>query len=100
MSAPPILVCCTPWMAPYVSGHHWTHAKSCPTPDRNQKVRPHIVTEQVAARLEHPAGADLASATGLQAWLSHPDGCLCAHCVFVNGNLDRDDDTAFEGSWS
>jgi hypothetical protein len=37
----PELDCCSPWKAPYPSGHHWTHSKRCPiSPGAKVKTAP------------------------------------------------------------
>jgi hypothetical protein len=51
----------------------------------------------------HPALPDAddqreASAlTPLRVWFSHPTGCLCDPCAWVDHWIDRDDDRTLEG---
>ena len=87
----PTLVCCTPYLAWYPSGSHWTHADDCSV-DPNQKLERKRPRGVVAARLNHPAGDALDGAVGVTAWLSHPLGCICVHCAYVSYWIDARDD--------
>jgi len=93
----PTLDCCDPFLAPYGSGYHWTHSRTCSLPSmRNQKVRDVTPrTHLVESRLTHPAGSALT-----ETWQDHDPSCDCEPvCRYVNAWMDRDDDTAFEGAW-
>jgi hypothetical protein len=53
-----------------------------------QKIGNEKTPEQIAKarwRATHPAGA-------VDTWESHPSGCACMQCAYVDHWLDRDDD--------
>lgn len=86
-------MCCEPRLIQYPSGLHWTHSRFCAVVScRNQRVRQHDLTPELDARLRHPAGADFAPVNPVAIWRSHPHGCLCEACGYVDHHLDRDDD--------
>lgn len=91
--AVPELACCDPYLAPYPSGHKWTHSRNCTVAlNRGQKVRQHDVTPRQDALLRHPAGSDLAGMNPVSVWRSHPTGCVCMFCEYVDHHLDDNDD--------
>lgn len=88
------LSCCTPYKAPYPSGHHWTHSRSCSTADAGQRVRVYPMSDKAAARIAHPAGSALPP---VQTWGAHPVGCNCDEgCGYVNHHADDNDDRTLE----
>lgn len=100
----PVLICCTPSREQYASGLHWTHSKSCTSPDRNQKVRDHRpIPPKVRAQIEHPAAWGTVGESACGAYAYHPEGCLCVSCAMFDVNyiqhwMDRDDDRTLEGT--
>ena len=87
----PELECCTPYLAPFPSGYHWSHSLHCSIIEqRGQKVRQHDSTAKIDAAL-HPAGANIGRSP-VAIWRSHPHGCRCTPCSYVNYHLDDDDD--------
>jgi hypothetical protein len=88
----PELACCVPQVAPFPSGMRWVHSRSCPTANRNQKVRAEdLQRSKEHARFLHPAGKDLPAVTGHSAarmWRVHPYDCTCEPCRFIDAHLD------------
>lgn len=76
------MACCRPRSARGAARLHWFHSRDC-------LLTPGVEIEGKSAT--HPAGTDLPS-TPLRSWFAHPHGCRCTDCVYVELNLDRDDD--------
>ena len=100
----PRLECCTPWLSGYPSGSHWTHSKSCPTPERGQKVRIHRpLPPRVQDLITHPAAEGVVGDAAVRVYAAHPRDCICVTCAlvdigYIEHHSDDDDDRTLEGT--
>lgn len=80
----PRVACCTPFSGRGPARLHWFHADDCVLTPRRE----------IEPKSTHPADADEEHDLANLPWRLHPKGCLCEQCVYVELNVDRDDDTS------
>lgn len=57
------------------------------------------IAAQEEAKRDHPSNWP-SGPEAFRIWARHPDYCGCRACIYVNGNLDRDDDVRRNAIWT
>lgn len=91
--ARPELSCCVPHLdSAFPSGPKWTHNRNCTVVlNRGQRVDLRDIAPELDARLRHPS-VDERLVGIVSALRSHPHGCICFGCLYIDHHLDDEDD--------